>query len=631
MQQIQAILSQIYYALEVYGLEGTNTVADKREDIRNIAIIAHVDHGKTTLVDGMLRQSGIFRANEQVQERVMDSNDLERERGITILAKNTAVNYKGLKINIVDTPGHADFGGEVERVLKMVDGVVLLVDAFEGPMPQTRFVLRKALQLDLKPIVVVNKIDRPEARPEEVIYEVLELFIELGADDDQLEFPVVYASSRDGYAVMDLNDERKDLEPLIWTIIDYVPAPVGEMDRPLQLLVSNIDYDEYVGRIAIGRIDRGSMRTGQQAVICRRDGTVYQSKVSKLYKFEGLRRAESERAELGDIVAVSGFGEINIGETICDVEAPEPLPFVNIDEPTLSMTFSVNNSPFAGREGTYVTSRHLRDRLFKELETNVSLRVEEAETADSFKVSGRGELHLSILIETMRRQGYEFQVSKPKVIMKDVDGVDYEPIELLMIDVPEEFMGVVMEKLGSRKAEMVNMHSAAEGYMRLEFKIPARGLIGYRSEFLTDTKGNGIMNHIFNGHEPYKGEISSRQRGSLVAWEDGEAVTYGLYNAQERGNLFITPGTRVYEGMIVGENARNEDIVVNVCKRKHVTNMRASGSDDALRLTPPRVLSLEQALEFITEDELVEITPKNIRLRKRILDTEQRAKSRSKA
>lgn len=631
MQQIQAILSQIYYALEVYGLEGTNTVADKREDIRNIAIIAHVDHGKTTLVDGMLRQSGIFRANEQVQERVMDSNDLERERGITILAKNTAVNYKGLKINIVDTPGHADFGGEVERVLKMVDGVVLLVDAFEGPMPQTRFVLRKALQLDLKPIVVVNKIDRPEARPEEVIDEVLELFIELGADDDQLEFPVVYASSRDGYAVMDLNDERKDLEPLIWTIIDYVPAPVGEMDRPLQLLVSNIDYDEYVGRIAIGRIDRGSMRTGQQAVICRRDGTVYQSKVSKLYKFEGLRRAESERAELGDIVAVSGFGEINIGETICDVEAPEPLPFVNIDEPTLSMTFSVNNSPFAGREGTYVTSRHLRDRLFKELETNVSLRVEEAETADSFKVSGRGELHLSILIETMRRQGYEFQVSKPKVIMKDVDGVDYEPIELLMIDVPEEFMGVVMEKLGSRKAEMVNMHSAAEGYMRLEFKIPARGLIGYRSEFLTDTKGNGIMNHIFNGHEPYKGEISSRQRGSLVAWEDGEAVTYGLYNAQERGNLFITPGTRVYEGMIVGENARNEDIVVNVCKRKHVTNMRASGSDDALRLTPPRVLSLEQALEFITEDELVEITPKNIRLRKRILDTEQRAKSRSKA
>ncbi len=605
-------------------------MADRREDIRNIAIIAHVDHGKTTLVDGMLRQSGIFRENEQVQERVMDSNDLERERGITILAKNTAVNYKGFRINIVDTPGHADFGGEVERVLKMVDGVVLLVDAFEGPMPQTRFVLRKALQLSLKPIVVVNKIDRPEARPVEVIDEVLDLFIELGADDEQLEFPVVYASSRDGYAIMDLKDEKKDLEPLFKTIIEHIPAPVGEMDKPLQLLVSNIDYDEYVGRIAIGRIDRGSIRTGQQAVICRRDGTTYQSKVSKLYRFEGLKRAESEKAELGDIVAVSGFSEINIGETICDVEAPEPLPFVNIDEPTLSMTFSVNNSPLAGKEGTYVTSRHLRDRLFKEMETNVSLRVEETDTPDSFKVSGRGELHLSILIETMRRQGYEFQVSKPKVIMKEIDGVNYEPIELLMIDVPEEYMGVVMEKLGSRKAELVNMHSASEGYMRLEFKIPARGLIGYRSEFLTDTKGNGIMNHIFNGHEPYKGEISSRQRGSLVAWEDGEAVTYGLYNAQERGSLFITPGTRVYEGMVVGENARNEDIVVNVCKKKHVTNMRASGSDEALRLTPPRILSLEQALEFISDDELVEVTPKNIRLRKRILDTEQRAKARSK-
>ncbi len=605
-------------------------MADRREDIRNIAIIAHVDHGKTTLVDGMLRQGGIFRVNEQVQERVMDSNDLERERGITILAKNTAVNYKGLKINIVDTPGHADFGGEVERVLKMVDGVLLLVDAFEGPMPQTRFVLRKALQLNLKPIVVVNKIDRPEARPVEVIDEVLELFIELGADDEQLEFPVVYASSREGYAIMDLNDEKKDLEPLLKTIIDFVPAPVGDREKPLQLLVSNIDYDEYVGRIAIGRIDRGSIRMGQQAVICRKDGTVYQSKVSRLYKFEGLIRAESERAELGDIVAVSGFSDINIGETICDVEAPEPLPFVNIDEPTLSMTFSVNNSPLAGREGTFVTSRHLRDRLFKELETNVSLRVEETETPDSFKVSGRGELHLSILIETMRRQGFEFQVSKPKVIMKDVDGVDFEPIELLMIDVPEEFMGVVMEKLGSRKAEMVNMHSATEGYMRLEFKIPARGLIGYRSEFLTDTKGNGIMNHIFNGHEPYKGEIFSRQRGSLVAWEDGEAVTYGLYNAQERGSLFIIPGTKVYEGMVVGENARNEDIVVNVCKKKHVTNMRASGSDEALRLTPPRILSLEQALEFISDDELVEITPKNIRLRKRILDTELRAKAKSK-
>jgi GTP-binding protein len=629
MQQ-KLLIASLRNWLCSYGLEGTKTVADKKEEIRNIAIIAHVDHGKTTLVDGMLRQSGIFRDNEQVQERVMDSNDLERERGITILAKNTSVRYKGTKINIVDTPGHADFGGEVERVLKMVDGVLLLVDAFEGPMPQTRFVLRKALQLNLKPIVIVNKIDRPEARPAEVIDEVLDLFIELGADDDQLEFPVVYASSREGYAVMRLEDEKKDLEPLFKTIIEYVPAPSGEGDKPLQLLVSNIDYDDYVGRIAIGRIDRGSIKTGQQTVICKKDGSTYQAKASRIYKFEGLRRVECEEAGLGDIVAVSGIGDINIGETICDVEAPEPLPFVNIDEPTLSMTFGVNNSPFAGREGTYVTSRHLRDRLFKELETNVSLRVEETESPDSFKVSGRGELHLSILIETMRRQGFEFQVSKPKVIMKEIDGVEYEPIELLMIDVPEDFMGVVMEKLGTRKAEMVNMHSAAEGYMRLEFKIPARGLIGYRSEFLTDTKGNGIMNHIFYGHEPYKGDISSRQRGSLVAWEDGEAVTYGLYNAQERGNLFITPGTKVYEGMIVGENARNEDIVVNVCKKKHVTNMRASGSDEALRLTPPRILSLEQALEFISDDELVEVTPKNIRLRKRILDTEQRAKARSK-
>jgi GTP-binding protein len=607
-----------------------NIVGNKREDIRNIAIIAHVDHGKTTLVDGMLRQSGIFRENEQVQERVMDSNDLERERGITILAKNTAVNYKGIKINIVDTPGHADFGGEVERVLKMVDGVLLLVDAFEGPMPQTRFVLRKALQLNLKPIVVVNKIDRAEARPIEVVDEVLDLFIELGADDEQLEFPVIFSSSREGYAILNLEDEKKGLEPLLAAIVESVPEPVGELDKPLQLLVSNIDYDEYVGRIAIGRIDRGTIKYGQQCIVCKKDGKTMQGKISKLYTFEGLRRAETMEASIGDIVGVSGFAEINIGETICDVDSPDPLPFVNIDEPTINMTFSVNNSPLAGREGTYVTSRHLRDRLFKELETNVSMRIEETETPDSFKVSGRGELHLSILIETMRRQGYEFQVSKPKVIMKEIDGIEYEPIELLMIDVPEEFMGVVMEKLGSRKAEMVNMHSATEGYMRLEFKIPARGLIGYRSEFLTDTKGNGIMNHIFHGHEPFKGEISSRARGSLVAWEDGDSITYGLYNAQERGTLFIQPGIRVYEGMIVGENARNEDIVVNVCKKKHVTNMRASGSDESLRLTPPRVLSLEQALEFISDDELVEITPKNIRLRKRILDSEIRAKIRSK-
>lgn len=602
----------------------------KRDDIRNIAIIAHVDHGKTTLVDGMLRQSGIFRENEQVQERVMDSGDLERERGITIMAKNTSVSYRGVKINIVDTPGHADFGGEVERVLKMVDGVLLLVDAFEGPMPQTKFVLRKALQLSLKPIVVVNKIDKAEARPDEVVDEVLDLFIELGADDDQIEFPVVYSSSRDRFAIRDQGDERKNLEPLLDTIVESVPAPVGEMDKPLQLLVSNIDYDEYVGRIAIGRIDRGKISLGQQSVVCKKDGKTVQAKVSQLYTFQGLKRVDTKEASLGDIVAVSGLGDINIGETICDIEAPEPLPFVNIDEPTISMTFSVNNSPLAGREGTYVTSRHLRERLFKELETNVSLRVEETETPDSFKVSGRGELSLSILIETMRRQGYEFQVSKPKVIMKEVDGAKFEPIELLMIDVPEEFMGVVMEKLGTRKAELTNMHSASEGYMRLEFKIPARGLIGYRSEFLTDTKGNGIMNHVFNGHEPYKGDISSRQRGSLVAWEAGESVVYGLYNAQERGNLFIIAGVTVYEGMIVGENAKNEDIVVNVCKKKHVTNMRAAGSDEALRLTPPIILSLEQALEFISDDELVEITPKNTRLRKRVLNTELRAKARSK-
>lgn len=601
-----------------------------REDIRNVAIIAHVDHGKTTLVDGMLRQSGIFRENEQVQERVMDSNDLERERGITILAKNTAINYKGIKINIVDTPGHADFGGEVERVLKMVDGVLLLVDAFEGPMPQTRFVLRKALQLNLKPIVVINKIDRPEARPEEVVDEVLELFIELGADDDQLEFPVVYASSRDGFAVTNLKDEKKNLKPLFNVILDRVPAPFGYFDQPLQLLVSNIDYDDYVGRIAIGRIERGAIKTNQQTAICKKDGTLQNVKISKLYKFEGLKRIEAFDATVGDIVAVSGVGDINIGETICDVDNPEALPFIDIDEPTIAMTFSVNNSPLAGREGTYVTSRHIRDRLFKELEVNLSLRVEETDSPDTFTVSGRGELHLSILIETMRRQGYEFQVSKPKVLFKHINEITYEPIEYLMIDVPESFMGVVMEKLGMRKAEMVNMHSANEGYMRLEFKIPARGLIGYRSEFLTDTKGNGIMNHVFHGFEPYKGEISDRQRGSLVAWEDGEAITYGLYNAQERGNLFICAGTKVYEGMIVGENSRTEDIVVNVCKKKHVTNMRASGTDEALRLTSLKQLSLEECLEFITDDELVEITPKNIRMRKRTLNSEQRAKSRSK-
>lgn len=601
-------------------------MSNKKENIRNVAIIAHVDHGKTTLVDGLLRQSGTFRANEQVAERVMDSNDLEKERGITILAKNTAVWYNGIKINIVDTPGHADFGGEVERVLKMVDGVLLLVDAFEGTMPQTRFVLKKALSLNLKPIVVVNKIDRPEARPDEVLDEVLELFIELGADDEQIEFPVVYASARDGYAVHDLGDKKEDLKPLFKTIIEKVPAPVGDDSGELQVLVSSIDYDEYVGRIAVGKVERGVIKVGMPAVICRKDGSNDATRIGKLYSFEGLKRVEVQEAGVGDIIAVSGVGDITIGETICSVDYPDPLPFIDIDEPTLSMTFCVNNSPFAGREGTFVTSRHVRDRLYKELETNLSLRVEETDSPDSFKVSGRGELHLSILIETMRRQGYEFQVSKPEVILKEIDGKVHEPMEYLIIDVPEEYMGVVMEKLGSRKAEMVNMTSANGGYMRLEFKIPSRCLIGYRSELMTDTKGNGIMNHLFNGFEEYKGEIQVRKRGSMVAWEDGEAVTYGLFNAQDRGVLFITPGVKVYEGMIVGENARQEDIVINVCKKKHVTNMRASGSDEALRLVPAKIMSLEQCLEFIGDDELVEVTPKNIRMRKKILNTEQRAK-----
>jgi len=601
----------------------------KRNDVRNIAIIAHVDHGKTTLVDGMLRQSGIFRENEQVQERVMDSNELERERGITILSKNTSVLYKGTKINIVDTPGHADFGGEVERVLKMVDGVLLLVDSFEGCMPQTRFVLRKALSLHLKPIVVINKIDRPGARPYEVVDEILELFMELGADDEQLDFPVVYASAKEGYASLEPDGTSKNLEPLFDMIIDHVPAPEGEPDGSLQILISNIDYDEYVGRIGVGRVERGRVRNGQQVVLCKRDGSRVNVKVSRLYQFEGLKRVEVDSAALGDIIAVSGISDINIGETICDPNNPEPLPFIEIDEPTISMTFSVNNSPFAGKEGKFVTSRHLRERLFKELETNVSLRVEETDSPDSFVVSGRGELHLSILIETMRRQGYEFQVSRPVVINKVINGKLHEPIELLIIDVPEEYMGIVMEKLGARKAEMVNMTSSNSGYMRLEFTIPARGLIGYRSEFMTDTKGNGIMNHVFHGYEEYRGDIPGRQRGSLVAFETGEATTYGLYNAQERGTLFIMPNTKVYEGMIVGENSRAEDITVNVCKKKHVTNMRAAGSDDALKLITPKNMSLEQSLEFIADDELLEITPKSLRLRKKILSADLRAKNRN--
>jgi len=606
-------------------------VVKVRDDIRKVAIIAHVDHGKTTLVDAMFKESGVFRSNERVVERVMDSNDLEREKGITIMSKNTAIIHNGTRINIVDTPGHADFGGEVERILKMVDGVLLLVDAYEGPMPQTRFVLSKALSLHLKPIVVINKIDRKDARPDEVIDEILDLFIELGADEDLLDFPVVYTSAKNHVAKYNLQDESDNLEPLFETIKSHIPAPEGDSEAPLQLLVSSIDYDEYIGRIAIGRIERGTIRRDQQAVICKKDGNLQQIKISSLQNFQGLKRADIDSATIGEIVAVSGISDITIGETICDKDHPEPIPFVDIDEPTISMYFLVNNSPFAGKEGTYVTSRHLRNRLFREVETNVSMRVEETDSPDAFKVSGRGELHLSILIETMRREGYEFQVSKPEVITIEKNGVLYEPVEYLVIDVPEEYLGNVMEKLGQRKAELINMHSPSQGYVRLDYKIPARSLIGYRSEFLTDTRGNGIMNHVFHGYEPFKGEIKKRNRGVLVAWEAGESVTYGLYNAQDRGSLIIGPGVQVYEGMIVGICSRNEDIVINVCKKKHVTNMRASGSDEALRLVPPINMSLEQCLEFIDDDELVEITPTSIRLRKKILNTEQRAKVRNNA
>ncbi len=603
---------------------------DTREDLRNVAIIAHVDHGKTTLVDQLLKQSGIFRANEAVAERVMDSNDLERERGITILSKNTAVMYNGTKINIVDTPGHADFGGEVERILMMVDGVLLLVDAFEGCMPQTRFVLKKALGLGKKPVVVVNKIDRPGARPEEVVDEVLDLFIELGADEDQLEFPVIYASGRDGYASIDPHTPGTDMTPLFEAIIREVPAPTGEMNEPLQILFSNIDYDEYVGRIGIGRVERGSCKVGQNVVLCQHEGTTKNAKITKLYQFEGLKRVEAETAKLGDIVAVSGITDLNIGETACAPERPEALPFVKIDEPTVSMLFMVNNSPFAGREGKYVTSRNLRDRLFKEVETNVAMRVEETDSADTFKVSGRGELHLSILIETMRRQNYEFQVSRPKVIMKTINGKLYEPMELLMIEVPDNYVGAVMEKLGSRKAELINMGTRETGTTHIEFKIPSRGLMGYRSEFLTDTNGNGIMNHVFEDYEEYKGDIPQRAQGSLIAHETGDSTGYGLFYAQDRGRMFIGPGVEVYEGMIVGASPKSEDIVVNVCKKKHVTNTRAAGSDEALKLTPPTILSLEQSLEFIKDDELVEVTPKSIRMRKTILNKEQRMKKAAK-
>ena len=604
----------------------------KRENIRNIAIIAHVDHGKTTLVDAMLAQSGTFRENEQVDERVMDSNDLERERGITILAKNTSLYYKGVKINIIDTPGHADFGGEVERGLEMVDGVLLLVDAFEGCMPQTRFVLSKALALDLKPVIVVNKVDRPNARPYEVVDEVLDLFIDLGATEEQLDTPVIYASGRDGWATAEYNPEQpnNDLTELFELIVNSIPCPKCEDDAPFQMLVSNIDYDDYTGRIAVGKIERGSIKVNMPLSICRHDGKVTRGKATKLFTFEGLKKVPTDEVGAGDVVAISGIADINIGETVCDVDNPEALPFVKIDDPVLSMTFSVNDSPFAGQDGKFVTSRHLRDRLFRELDSNVSLRVDETDSTESFIVSGRGELHLSVLIENMRREGYEFQVSNPVVIYKEIDGVKCEPIERLTVDVPDEYTGTVMDGVINRKGEMTNMAPTAQGYTRLEFLIPSRGLIGYRSELLTATKGTGIINSILEKYEPYMGDFNGRTRGTLIAWEDGTTITYGLYNAQERGTLFVGAGVKVYEGMIVGENARLEDVVVNVCKKKHATNTRSSGSDDALRLVPPREMSLEQCLDFIADDELLEVTPNHLRMRKKILSTSLRAKAGNK-
>lgn len=604
----------------------------ERKDIKNIAIIAHVDHGKTTLVDEMLHQSGIFRDNEVVEERVMDSNDLEREREITILSKNTSIHYKDTKINIVDTPGHADFGGEVERILTMVDGVLLLVDAFEGCMPQTRFVLKKALGLHKTPLVVVNKVDRDGARPEEVIDEVLDLFIELGADDDQIDFPVVYASARDGYSSLDPNVREGDMRPLLDAILEYIPSPKGDLDGPAQILFSSLEYDEYVGRIGVGRVERGEIKANTPYVLCRQDGTTENVKFSKIYQFEGLKRVETPIAKFGDLVSVAGIADLNIGETACDPDCIEPLPFVKIDEPTISMNFMVNDSPFAGREGKYVTSRNLRERLFKEVETNVSMRVEETDFMDTFKVSGRGELHLSILIETMRRENYEFQVSRPQVIVKhDADGRTLEPMETAIIEVPEEYVGAVMTKLCSRKGEMVNMDTRSTGMTHMEIKIPSRGLIGYRSEFLTDTNGNGIINQLFSGYEEWKGDIETRSRGSIVVHETGTTTGYGLWNTQDRGKLFVGPGVEVYEGMIVGECAKDEDIVCNVCKKKHVTNTRASGSDEALKLVPPTTLSLEQSMEFLADDELLEITPKSIRLRKTILSKELRLKAESRA
>ena len=599
-----------------------------REDIRNVAIIAHVDHGKTTLVDELLKQSHTLDERKELDERAMDSNDLEKERGITILAKNTAVAYNGTRINIMDTPGHADFGGEVERIMKMVDGVVLVVDAYEGTMPQTRFVLKKALEQNLTPIVVVNKIDKPSARPEEVVDEVLELFIELGADDDQLEFPVVYASAINGTSSLSDNpaEQEHTMAPIFDTIIDHIPAPVDNSDEPLQFQVSLLDYNDFVGRIGIGRIFRGTVKVGDQVTLSKLDGTTKNFRVTKLFGFFGLERREIEEAKAGDLIAISGMEDIFVGETITPTDAVEPLPVLRIDEPTLQMTFLANNSPFAGREGKHVTSRKVEERLLAELQTDVSLRVDPTDSPDKWTVSGRGELHLSILIETMRRQNYEFQVSRPQVITKMIDGKLHEPMEFLIIEVPDTYVGPVMEKLGSRKGELINMGTREGGVTHIEFRIPSRGLMGYRPEFLTDTNGNGIMNHVFDGYEPYKGEIVTRHQGSLIAFETGETVTYGLYAAQERGRLFIGPGVPVYEGMIVGASPKSEDITVNVCKKKHITNTRASGSDDALKLTPPTIMSLEQCLEFIADDELVEVTPENIRMRKRILSKEQRMK-----
>ncbi|MCU6762500.1 Tyrosine phosphorylated protein A [uncultured Roseburia sp.] len=605
----------------------------KREDIRNIAIIAHVDHGKTTLVDELLKQSGVFRANQDIQERVMDSNDIERERGITILSKNTAVIYKDTKINIIDTPGHADFGGEVERVLKMVDGVVLVVDAFEGAMPQTKFVLMKALDLNLPVIVCINKIDRPEARPDDVIDEVLELFMDLDASDEQLDCPFIYASAKNGYAVRDLNDEKKDMVALFETIIDYIPAPTGDPDANTQVLISTIDYNEYVGRIGVGKVDNGCLKINQDAIVVNAHEPEKQKKVriNKLYEFDGLNKVDVKEAKIGSIVAISGIADIHIGDTICAPENPEAIPFQKISEPTISMNFIVNDSPLAGQEGKFVTSRHIRDRLLKELNTDVSLRVEETENADSYKVSGRGELHLSVLIENMRREGYEFAVSKAEVLYHtNENGKKLEPMETAYVDVPDEFTGVVIEKLSQRKGELQNMGSISGGYTRLEFKIPSRGLIGYRGEFLTDTKGNGIINTIFEGYEPCRGEIQYRKLGSLIAFESGESVTYGLFSAQERGALFIGAGERVYSGMVIGQCSRAEDIELNVCKKKHLTNTRSSSADEALTLTPPRILSLEQALDFIDTDELLEVTPESLRIRKKILDPTMRKRASMK-